>query len=265
MRSGIVVYQEKPRTYCISVGPNNRPKDFVSVPCTCQITTIKHMQVFLGNASPDHYWPTTEPVVQDDVACLIMFPCVFPNPYVSLNLNWLSSVKRTGCQWQIRQYWCSMANALWAARWWGVRIKPTNGHRDLNSLLWSRFLTVWSEICSPVPRCKSLSRDLAVLCLNLLADKTRYLPCWRVVALLCPCPARYPRVLANLSKSPPSTRDNTCGYPEPSCDQTHRWTLLEQLDGLGNFTRLWISHDVTVEPMGPNAKGKRWISNVYWQ
>ena len=52
----------------------------------------------------------------------------------------------------------------------------------VNSLLWSRFLRVWSEICTPVPRCKSLWRERAVLRLNRPADKTRYLSCWCAVA-----------------------------------------------------------------------------------
>ena len=45
------------------------------------------------------------------------------------------------------------------------------------------------------------------------------------VLLMCCGPAAplssSPRILASLSKSPPSTRDNTWGYPEASCDQTH--------------------------------------------
>ena len=45
MRSGTVVYQEKPMTECTSVGPNIRYTDLVSLLRTRQITTIKHMQV----------------------------------------------------------------------------------------------------------------------------------------------------------------------------------------------------------------------------
>ena len=46
MRSGMVVFQEKPRTDWTNVAPpNNRSKDLVSVPWTYQVTTIKHMQV----------------------------------------------------------------------------------------------------------------------------------------------------------------------------------------------------------------------------
>ena len=112
------------------------------------------------------------------------------------------------------QFWCSLANALQAARC--VRIKPTNGRRELNSLLWSRFLTVLSEICTPVPRHKSLCRERTVLRLNRLADKSE-IP----VLLMCCGPSAplssSPRVLLSLSKSPPSTRDNTWGYPQPSC------------------------------------------------
>ena len=46
VRSGIVVYQEKPRADWKIIGPpNNMSKDLVSVPCTYQNTTLKHMQV----------------------------------------------------------------------------------------------------------------------------------------------------------------------------------------------------------------------------
>ena len=87
MRSGIVLYQEKPRTDCTNAGPNNRSKDIVSVSYTCQISTIKHMQIrtsFWRNASPDHYWPTTEPVMLGDVACLIKFHYASPDLYASV-------------------------------------------------------------------------------------------------------------------------------------------------------------------------------------
>ena len=89
-----------------------------------------------------------------------------------------------------------------------------------------------------------------MLHLNRIADKMRYLSCWCVVTLLHPLYSS-PRLLASLSKSPPSTRDNTWGYPEPSCDQAHEWPILEQVDGLGNFTRLQISYDV--------YRGSNWI------
>ena len=164
-------------------------------------------------------------------------------PSVPLKLNRLSPVKSPWRQWRTCPFWCSLANALRATRWRGVRIKPTNGRLELNSLLWSRFLKVWSEICTPVPREKSLCRERAVLRLNRLGDK-KEIP----VQLTCCGPSAplssYARVLASLSKSPPSTRVNTWGYPEPSCDPTHGWTILEQLDGLGNFTMLQLSHDV---------------------
>ena len=41
------------------------------------------------NASPDHHSRTTKPVVLDAVACLIMFLCAFPDPYVSVGFTYV--------------------------------------------------------------------------------------------------------------------------------------------------------------------------------
>ena len=66
-------------------------------------------------------------------------------------------IQREKRLWWTCQFWRSQANALRSAWWRAVRIKPTNGHRDLISLLWCWFLTVWSGICATVLRCKSES------------------------------------------------------------------------------------------------------------
>ncbi len=43
-----------------------------------------------------------------------------------LRVNLLSSVKRTGCQWQICQFWCSVVNANRAPRCRAVSTGPTS-------------------------------------------------------------------------------------------------------------------------------------------
>ena len=113
-----------------------------------------------------------------------------------------------------------------------------------------------------MPCCKSLCRQRGIPRLNCLTDKARYPSCWCVVALLCPCPAllEYWPVSWNLRQARVITLSDT---PEPSCDQTHGWTILEELDGLANFTNLHWSHGVYRGSNWPNDKGKRWISNVY--
>ena len=144
-------------------------------------------------------------------------------------------------QWRTCQSWCSLANALRAARWWGVRIKPTD-----------------------VPCCKSVCREKAVLCLNRLADKMIYLSCWFVVALLRPYPAllEYWPVSWNLHQAWEVTLgDNpnllaTRHTDEPSWSN---WTAWAASHGCGYLTMF------TMEVIGWNAKGKRWISNVYCQ
>ena len=177
-----------------------------------------------------------------------------------LKLNWLSSVKSPGCQWRKCPFWCCLSNPLQAAQWQGSRIKPANGRQHLESLLWSQFLTVWSEICTPVPCCKSLCRERAVLRLNRLADKTRYLSCWCAVALLRPCPAllKYWAVSWNLRQAWEITLGDTPNLATRRTDEPSwsNWTAWATSQGCRYLTMF------TVEVNGPNAKGKHY-SNIY--
>lgn len=52
-------------------------------------------------------------------------------PHLShvFNVNLLSSVKRTRCQWQASQFWCSLANGNQAAQCWTESTERTSGAR----------------------------------------------------------------------------------------------------------------------------------------
>ena len=102
--------------------------------------------------------------------------------------------------------------------------------------LWSLFLTVWSETCTPVTCRRSFCRDLAVLLLFLLAQRSRYRSCCWFNAHLHPCPC----LLAV-----PTCSSHCAGrHGKPSCNGTHRCAILQQLDYLCNLTGLQVlPHD----------------------
>lgn len=75
MRPGTFLLQEEPRVHCTSVRSDNGSNNFMMVPNSRQ------------HASPDHHWPTTKPVMQDNVASCIMFTTASPDFH---NLHGLS-------------------------------------------------------------------------------------------------------------------------------------------------------------------------------
>ena len=87
MRPGIVVHQEEPRTYCTSVGSDHGFKDFIPIPNGSQTAVLQPVEVcssLHGYASPDHHWPTTKPVMLNDVAGSIAFSLASPDPFTSI-------------------------------------------------------------------------------------------------------------------------------------------------------------------------------------
>lgn len=72
------------------------------------------------------------------------------------------------------------ANANWAARYWAVSTGHTRGLQALMPPSWKRFLTIWSETCTPVTCWRLFCRALAVL---LIAQRSSSC-CW-VDAFYC--------------------------------------------------------------------------------
>ena len=202
MRSGIVVYQEKLRFDCTSVGPNNRSKNLTLHLSDYHDQANIGPYVLLAKCLPRPL-PTHHRTCRAGRCCMPdNAPLCFSRPL---------RVRRIHLSWTDCHLWSSQgangeldnSGVLWQTpsglRDGGVRIKPTNDRRELNSLLRGRFLRVWSEICTSVPRCKSLCRERAVLRLNRLADKTE-IP---ILPMCCDPSAPLsssPRALASLSE-----------------------------------------------------------------
>lgn len=82
-------------------------------------------------------------------------------PHV-VSMNPLSSVKKTGCQQRVCQFWCSLANTYLAARCWAVSTGFTCRCRTTMAHPLSPFLTLWAETCTWVACWRSFCRALAV-------------------------------------------------------------------------------------------------------
>ena len=107
------------------------------------------------------------------------------------------------------------------------------------------------DLKKSVPQCHSARyyrRERAVLCLNRLAAKTRYLSCWCVVALLRPCPGllEYWLVSGNLRQAWEITLGGTPNLLATKRRMNHAWVILQGCRYLMMFT---------VNIMGPDAKG----------
>lgn len=128
-----------------------------------------------------------------------------------LNVNLLSSMKRTGLQRWACQFWHSLVNANPVARCWAVSTGPTRGCRALMPSLLSLFMIVSSETCTPVAFWRSVCRALALLLLFL-----------KILAVQFLC------VMAHLLVSAPWSWNCALRHTKP-CDSTFGRAILEEM------------------------------------
>ena len=76
-------HQEEPRAHCNSARSDNCSEDFILVTNSSQGTSydLEVRETLQGNASPDHHWPTTQPVVLDDVTGSRTFTTPSPDSF----------------------------------------------------------------------------------------------------------------------------------------------------------------------------------------
>ena len=245
------------------MGPNNRSKDLVSVPCTCQITTINHVRRLVC---------LPRPLLTHHRTCRAGRYCMPDN--IPLCVSRPLRVRRIHLSWTDIHLWKAQgtngelvnSGVLWhtPSGLHDVGVWGSSQQMDVDTLTdccGVGFWQSWSETCIPVPSWESLCRERAVLRLNRIADTTRYLYCWCVVALMRPCPVllEYWPVSRNIHQAREIIHGDTANLlatrrmDEPS---RSTWTAWATSQGC----RYPMMSTLVV--IGPNAKGKHWISNI---
>lgn len=170
MRTGIVLDQEEPRVHSTSIR---------SLVHYTDMDVCANLQ---GYSSADHHWPTAKPVMLDDAADSITFPTASADSFTSATCAHCEPCSHLW-RYLTCRFWCSLANASWAAWCKAVSTSLTLGCQALMESV--------SDTSRPVVYWRSFSKALAVFFLFLLTQRSG-----------CRCPSTTPssslHVMANL-------------------------------------------------------------------